>query len=176
MRCKFAFLILSAVLIQASAADSPAEEYRVKAAFLLNFANFVEWPSQAFHGPGDAISICVLGANPFSPEMDAAARKMVAENRLVTVRQIADYQQARECQIVFVGLSERKRVHALLEAVQDDSVLTVGESEGFVASGGVIEFKVEESRVKMEISAAAAKRAKLTISSRLLNLVQPSKR
>jgi hypothetical protein len=169
-------VVLVAALSRALAADPAAEEYQVKGAFLLNFAKFVEWPEQAFKGPGDAITICVLGANPFTPALDLAARQVMVEDRAVTVRQIPDPQQARQCQIVFVSVSERKRARALLEAVKGKSVLTVGESEGFISSGGVIEFRVEESRVRMEISAEAAKSAGLHISAKLLSLAQSGKR
>lgn len=176
MRIRVALALLAVALIQATAADQPAEEYRVKGAFLLNFASYVEWPAKAFKGPQDAIAICVLGASPFTPELDAAARKTVAQNRPVTVQQIPDPQHATGCQIVFASLSDRKHMRTLFDALSGSNVLTVGESEGFVASGGVIEFRVEDSKVRMEISEAAAKRAGLTISSRLLNLVQSGKR
>ncbi|MGA2215948.1 MAG: YfiR family protein [Bryobacteraceae bacterium] len=176
VRPKLALFALVAALTQTSAADVPAEEYRVKGAFLLNFAKFVEWPAQAFKGPGDSITICVLGTSPFTPALDQAARQVVVENRTVTVRQIPDAQQAAQCQIVFVSTPERRRIHALLEAVQGGSVLTVGESNGFIASGGVIEFRVEDSRVRMEISAAAAKRAGLHISAKLLSLAESGKK
>jgi hypothetical protein len=176
MRSKLALAVLAGMLLQASAAETPAEEYRVKGAFLLNFANYVEWPAQVFKSSGGPIAICVLGATLFTAELDAAARKVLAQNRPVTVQKVTDPQNARECQIVFVSVSERKQVHALLKAVRGDSVLTVGESEGFIASGGVIEFRVEESKVKMEINADAAKHARLAISSRLLNLIQSGKK
>jgi hypothetical protein len=77
---------------------------------------------------------------------------------------------------VFVSLSERKRAHAVLQAAEGGSVLTVGESEGFAAGGGMIEFSVEESKVRMEINAAAAKRAGLHISAKLLSLAQAGRR
>jgi len=167
---KLALVLLA--LSPALAADSAADEYRVKGAFLLNFAKFVEWPAQSFQGPKEPISICILGANPFTSALETAAREVVVENRTVTVRQIPDPLQARQCQIVFLSASERKRVHAVLDAVQGGSVLTVGESSGFLAGGGVIELKVEESKVKMEISMASAKRAGLHISAKLLSLAQ----
>lgn len=176
MRAKLALVVLAGALAQASAPEPPAEEYRVKGAFLLNFAKFVEWPAQTFKSPADMIAICVLGANPFTPALDLAAREVVVENRSVTVRQIADAQQARQCQIVFVSVAERKRMRAVLDAVQGGSVLTVGESEGFIAGGGVIEFRLEENKVRMEISVAAAKRAGLHISAKLLSLAQSGKR
>ena len=147
----------------------------MKGAFLLNFVKFVEWPVQAYKSPADPIAICLLGANPFGPGLAQAAHGTVVEKRNVEVRQIADPQQAHGCQIVFVGASERKRVRAVMEATKGASVLTVGESEGFIAGGGVIQFWVEESKVKMEISAEAAKRAGLHISAKLLNLSQAAK-
>lgn len=172
MRTSLALLLLAGMLSQSSAADAPAEEYHVKGAFLLNFAKFVEWPAEAFKGPGDPIAICILGANPFSPALDLAAQQVVVDRRRVTMRQIPDAQQARQCQIVFVSESERKRAHAVQEAVRGRSVLTVGESEGFIAGGGVIEFRVEESKVRMEINAAAAALAGLHVSAKLLSLAQ----
>jgi hypothetical protein len=173
VQAKLAFVFLVGAL---AIKCEPAEEYHVKGAYLLNFAKFVEWPADAYKGPADPIAICVLGANPFGPELAEAAQAAVVQNRGVTVRQIQDPQQARQCQIVFVSVSERKRFRAVLEATKGTSVLTVGESEGFVAGGGVIEFRVEESKVKMEISADAARLAGLHISAKLLSLSQSARR
>jgi hypothetical protein len=171
MVMRMALLIALAVAMRSSAAE-PAEEYHVKGAFLLNFAKFVEWPAQAFKDGAAPIAICILGENPFGPGLDNAARQTVAANRPVTVRQVSDPEQASQCQIVFVGASEKKRARKLLEAVQGSSVLTVGESDGFLAGGGVIDFKLEGERVRIEISTAAADRAKLRISAKLLSLAQ----
>jgi len=169
-------LLLAGALTPIMASEAPAEEYRVKGAFLLNFAKFVEWPPQAFKKPWDPIVICILGVNPFTPALDLAARQLAVESRTVVVKQIPDAQLASQCHIVFVGVSEKKHVRAVLDAVQKESVLTVGESEGFVASGGVIEFSVEENKVRMEISAEAAKRAGLHISAKLLSLAQSGRK
>jgi hypothetical protein len=144
----------------------------VKGAFLLNFARFVEWPAQAFRTPQDSISICVLGKNPFGAAMEEAASRVTVGTRGVAIRGISDVQQARACHMVFVSSAERKRSRSLLESVHGESVLTVGESEGFIADGGVIELRIENNRVRMEISAEAAKRAGLRISAKLLSLAQ----
>ena len=93
----------------------------------------------------------------------------------VSVRQLADGQQAGQCQIAFVSASERKLSKALLQAAQGASVLTVGESEGFTANGGVIDFKLDGEKVRIEINTAAADRAKLHISAKLLSLAQAGK-
>jgi hypothetical protein len=173
---KLAVALLAVALARAGGAEAPAEEYRVKGAFLLNFAKFVEWPPEVFKTAEDPIAICVIGSNPFSAALDEAARQVVVDKRTVLIRPIPDAQQARQCQIVFVSASEHKRAKAVLEAVRGASVLTVGETEGFIAAGGVIEFRVEDSKVRMEISAAAAKLAGLHISAKLLSLSQPAKR
>jgi hypothetical protein len=168
--------VLAVSLIPARAGEATVEEYHVKGAFLLNFAKFVEWPSASFKSTSDPIAICLLGANPFGPGLAAAAQGAIAGTRPISVRLIQEPQQARQCQIVFVSLAERRRVRAVFEATQGGNVLTVGESEGFVAGGGVIEFQVEGSKVRMEISAAAAKLAGLHISAKLMSLSQSGKR
>ena len=168
-------MVLIGIAQPTGAAEPVAEEYQVKGAFLLNFTKFVDWPPQVFKGPGDPIAICVLGQNPFGPGMDRAARETVVGNRTVSVRQVSDWQQASQCQIVFIGASERKRLRAFLEALRDRSILTVGESEGFLASGGVVDFKLEGEKVRIEINTAAADRAGLHISAKLLSLAQSRK-
>jgi hypothetical protein len=169
-------VVLIAIPELACGAEPVVEEYHVKGAFLLNFTKFVDWPPQVFQGPGDPIAICVLGQNPFGPLLDKAARETVVANRTVSVRQVSDEQQASQCQIVFMGASERKRSRAWLEALRGKSVLTVGESDGFLASGGVVNFKLEGDKVRIEISTAAADRAGLHISAKLLSLAQSEKK
>jgi len=170
------FMVLIAIPEATYGVEPVAEEYQVKGAFLLNFTKFVDWPPQVFEGPGAPIAICILGQNPFGQPLDRAARETVVASRTVSVRQVSDGQQAGQCQIVFMGASERKRSRAWLDALRGKSVLTVGESEGFLANGGVINFKLEGERVRIEISMAAAERAGLHISAKLLSLAQSEKK
>jgi len=169
-------MVLIVVAGLPGAAEPVAEEYQVKGAFLLNFTKFVDWPPQAFQRPGDPIASCILGENPFGPGLDRAAQATVAGNRTVSVRQVSDEQQASQCQIVFMGASGRKRVRAWLEALRGRSVLTVGEYEGFLANGGVIDFRLEGEKVRIAISTEAADRAGLHISAKLLSLAQSAKK
>ena len=115
-------LVLLLGALPASPAEPVAEEYQVKGAFLVNFAKFFEWPAQSFKGPADPISICILGKDPFGPALDLAARETVVENRVLAVHQVSDAHEARQCHIVFVSISERKRSRALLEAVKGESI------------------------------------------------------
>ena len=172
MLARLMIVVLIAIPDLAGGADLVAEEYQVKGAFLLNFTKFVDWPPQAFQGPGEPIAICILGRNPFGLGLDRAAQGVVVANRTVSVRQVSDGQQARQCQIVFMGAAEGKRSRAWLVELRGRNVLTVGESEGFLAAGGVINLKLDGRKVRIEISTAAAERAGLHISAKLLSLAQ----
>jgi hypothetical protein len=160
----------------ASAEDHMADEYRVKAAFLFNFAKFVEWPATSFTSNDQPIEICILGQNPFGTSLEDAVRGKVAANRTFIVREVSSAQQAGNCHILFVGVSERKRSRAVLGELKGASVLTVGETEDFTATGGVISFKLKDGRVRFEIDPAAAERGNLRISSKLLSLAEIRKR
>jgi hypothetical protein len=116
--------------------------------------------------------IFILGQNPFGSGFDKAAKEIVVGNRQLGVRQLSDPQQSGQCQMVFVSASERKLSRALLQSTQGESVLTVGESEGFTSGGGIIDFKLDGEKVRIEINTAAADRAKLRISAKLLSLAQ----
>jgi hypothetical protein len=170
-------LVLAVVALGCLHAESPvADEYSVKAAFLFNFAKFVEWPADAFKGPEDPISICVLGQNPFGSALEDVVRDKTVANRAFVVREVLTAQQASKCQIVFVTASERKRFRSHLEELKGHSILTVGEAEDFTANGGVINFKLKDARVRIEIDTGAAEKARLRISSKLLSLAEIAKR
>jgi hypothetical protein len=156
----------------AAALGQAVDEYRVKAAFLYNFAKFVEWPPQAFLSANTPLVICVLGQNPFGRSLDEAVDGKVVEDRKLVVRQFADIRQVSGCHILFVSSSERKYLRAILGDLKESGVLTVGETEGFTAEGGVITLWLEGDRVRFEINLDAASRQKLRISSRLLSLAR----
>ncbi len=173
---RIAFLTLAATLGSARAQAPAADEYPVKAAFLFNFAKFIEWPADAFKRSDDPFAICVLGQNPFGSALADIVRNKTVANRGFVVREVSNAQQATKCHIVFVTASERKRFHSLLEELKGHSILTVGEAEDFTADGGVINFKLKDARVRIEIDTEAAERARLRISSKLLSLAEITKK
>lgn len=156
------------LLLTTAGRGQAVEEYRVKAAFLFNFAKFVEWPPQTFKSPTDSISICVLGVNPFGRSLEEAVSGKSGGGRAFVVRQIADARQISGCQILFIASRQKKRLAEMAVV----GVLTVGESDGFAASGGVIGFKLEGGRVRIEVNVDAADLRRLRISSKLLSLAQ----
>jgi hypothetical protein len=166
---RIAIGLLSAAGLGSSAGEA-VEEYQSKAAFLFNFAKFVEWPAGAFKNPDEPIQICLLGQNPFGSLLQDTVRDKVVANRTFVVREIPNSSQAGQCHILFVASSEQRRMRAQLEELKDRSILTVGESDGFLSSGGMINLKLEGGRLRLEINVAAADRAKLQVSSKLLHL------
>jgi hypothetical protein len=173
--CVAVFFLLTAASLQAEANETPVSEYQLKAVFLFNFAKFVEWPPQAFADPRDPFTICVLGDNPFGSALDDAVRGKTVANRPISIRLVSNPQQARTCQILFVSSSERKRMHGIFEALRNCSVLSVGETDDFTVTGGIVQFRMKDARVRIEIDAEAAGRASLRISSKLLSLAEPPK-
>lgn len=150
---------------------SPSE-YELKAAFLFNFAKFIDWPESSFANEHSPFAICVLGTDPFGPALDRTLHGKMVGNRPVTLARITEIVQARQCQVVFVAASESKRLPEIIDRLQNTSVLLVGESDGFAEAGGAIQFTLEDNRVRFTINTDVADRAGLKFSSKLLALAR----
>ena len=163
-----ALVVLAGGSLRAQAVD----EYQVKAAFLYNFAKFVAWPPASFKSPTDPIAICVLGQSPVSGALEQAVSGKTIGSRGFIVRQVAEVQAASACHILFLSSSERKRERSILGEIKGSKILTVGETEGFAVEGGIVNFKLDDGKVRIQINVDAAEQAKLQISSKLLSLAQ----
>ena len=160
------------VLLGSARSQSPtAGEYQVKAAFLYNFAKFVEWPPGSFSNASAPLQICVFGRDPFGDELRTITSEKTVNGHRLEVRHVADLQHARSCHILFVASSETP-VKLILEGLRGASVLTVGDSKGFAEQGGMISFVLENDRVQFEVSRKAADEAGLKISSKLLSVAK----
>jgi len=147
-------------------------EYQVKLAFLYNFAQFVEWPADAFHDPAAPFTICVAGQDPFQGEIGQGLRGHTAGGHLVEIKKLKRDENPRACQMIFVRAGDRKLVGRLLTDLRGSSTLTVGETKGFADLGGVINLVVEENKLRFEINLGAARQTRLKISSKLLALAK----
>lgn len=154
------------------AQSRPPSEYELKAAFLLNFAKFIDWPESSFANAQSPFTICVLGMDPFGPALDSTLRGKIVGNRPVMLIRITEIAQARQCHVVFVAASESKRLPEIIDRLQNASVLLVGESEGFAEAGGAIQFTLEDNRVRFAINTDVADRTGLKFSSKLLALAK----
>jgi hypothetical protein len=163
-------VVLTGVVSLGVAEAQNVDEYQVKAAFLYNFAKFVEWPAHALKSSDDPLVICVIGRSPFGSLLEQAVSGKQIEGRPLVVREISEAHDALACQILFVAAGEKKRVPAILDQLKSGHVLTVGDIQNFAAAGGMINFKLEAGRVRIEVNVEAAERANLRISSKLLSL------
>jgi len=188
-------LILLVVPIMAQGEDesAPNREYQVKAAFLYNFINFVDWPNEKVADSNDTVTIGIIGSNPFGEAFEAVKDKKIKGKKLV-IKQFPGFEEyktkakdkakyreeyeaeyknvLKKCHIVFISSLEEKHLEEILNLVKNSDVLTVGESEAFLNSGGAINFVMEQKKVRFEINLTAANRTKLKIRSQLLRLAK----
>ena len=145
-------------------------DYQIKAAFLFNFAKFVEWPPGSFKNPTDPINLCVLGVTLVGRALEDTVRNKLVDGRALAVRELTNVHQAADCQILFVSVSEQKRLRAIIDASKFSDVLTVGETDTFIAEGGVLAFNLDNGRIHFDINLQAAQLERLRVSSKLVSL------
>ena len=160
-----------AVLLLAASPAAMAREYEIKAAYLYNFINYIDWPDQSLPPVGGTITIGVLGENPFGPAL-APLNGRKAKGRTLAVREVSSPADCRNCQIVFISSSEKQRFGQIIESLRNSRILTVSEIDGFAERGGIINFVSEHNKVRFEINPDAARSKGLTISSELLKLAR----
>jgi len=168
-----AMFLLRVVLcsLAVAAQAQSATEYQVKAAFLFNFARFVEWPADAFPSPDTPLQICVFGPDPFGRDFEQLIVDKTVNGRRIEIAHPEGALQARACQILFVSTPEKQQ-REILQELNGASVLTVGDNPGFVNLGGVIGFVLDDGRVRFEANLKAAERARLKLGARLLTVAK----
>lgn len=163
-------LIFALMPVPVRAQPAAPREYQVKAVFLFNFLQFVEWPAEAFSDPGAPLQIGVLGDDPFGPALDEAIKDETVQGRRLVVRRSQHLEDLQDCQLLFISKSENRRADEILSRLGSRPVLTVSEINGFARQGGVIAFYPEGKKVRFEINPATARHAGLKLSSQLLGL------
>lgn len=159
--------VLFALLLPVAGAQTITREYQVKAVFLFNFTQFVEWPEGAFPVPDAPLVIGIMGDDPFGPFLEDAIRDEKAGNHPLQIRRFQRGEQA-DCHVLYLSRSEANRLGPLLDALASKPILTVSDADNVTRRGAMIRFLNENNRVRLRINPDAAKRAGLTISSKLL--------
>jgi hypothetical protein len=147
-------------------------EYEVKAAFLLNFARLVQWPTSAFHDPEEPILLGVLGRDPFDGALQNLVEGRKTGPRTIRVKRIANVREITTCHIVFVSAPEPAPLAEILAAARGASVLLVGDGNDFARKGGAINFYSEAGKIRFAVNRQAAEGAGLKISSHMLRLAK----
>jgi len=172
LKSLIAALCLSSILVaQPLCGQSKVpKEYQLKAAFLYNFAKFVQWPDKSFSDASSPLVIGVLGRNPFGDELEKAVQGRTANGRAIVVKQVQNIGAAHAVQLLFVPAADDSRLTELKEICQNQGILVIGESAGFIKRGGMVSFKVEGDNLRFEVNTSAAAGAELKFSAQLLKL------
>jgi hypothetical protein len=168
LRALLARLTLAATMLLPGLVLAVADEYQVKAVFLFNFGQFVEWPSGAYDTPNAPFVICVMGEDPFGKTLDDVVRGESVASRSLVVRRLSSADEVPGCNILFVGRGEPRLLPDALLAARGRSVLTVTDIDGAERQGAMIVLFNENNRIRMRINLAEAKASHLVISSKLL--------
>ena len=144
-------------------------EYNVKAAFLLNFARFIEWPDTAFATAQAPIHVCVFGHNPFGDRLARTLQGENVHNRALTARQVKSQGESAACHLLFVPSGNESRAAAVIQQ-ENSFAVTVGESPRFEAMGGAVNLVLEEGRVRFNVNLQPVESRGIRISARMLQL------
>jgi hypothetical protein len=161
-----ALVAVAADATDAYSQQAPIGQYHVKAAFLYNFAKFVDWPASAFTGPESPFTLCVVGSEPFISASETLAGKSI-KGRKVVVRRIDTVVGARQCNMIYLASADEGGFN-LDPAQLKAAVLTVGESDDFLRRGGIINLTVVNNKIRFEIDRDAGERLGFRFRAQLL--------
>ena len=157
----------------ASARGEPtAREYEVKAAMICNFAQFVEWPREAFESESSPLIVEVVGNNPFGNVLEQLAATKKVTGRSIVVKYADSPDKIETCHLMFIANNQEANLSSILDKTRDHAVLTLGETDSFPWAGGIIRFFTADGKVRFEVNVKAAEAAHLKISSKLLKLAR----
>lgn len=149
-----------------------SDEYKVKAAFLFNFARYVKWPKDTLGDPKTPFVVAVVGKNPFGKGLEDAFRDRSIDDRPLSVKHFADRGALADCNMLFIPQGEEANLEAIRAHYADRPVLLIAESIAAAQRGAQIGFYIEKSKVRFAINGEAAKRAELEVSSELMKLAK----
>lgn len=144
-------------------------ENEIKAAYLYNFAKFVDWPAATIPRENSPLMICIIGNSPLNEVIESLAGKSI-KNRKLVIRQFSRIEDLNECNILFINASANKSLAQILVSIAPRAILTVSDHTGFAAAGGIIEFIPLGDKIRFKINNRAAQHVNLRISSHLLRL------
>jgi len=159
-------------------AQNPSLEYQLKAVFLFNFTQFVDWPAGSFADDKSPLVIGVIGENPFGNYLEEAVSGETKNGHPVIVEYYQDEEAAKSCHMLFINLPESDKRKQVIEKIKEEPVLTVSDASDFSVQGGLVRFVKKNNRIKLQINLEACKELGLIPSSKLLQLadiIEPRK-
>ena len=171
--CMGALLASFAVRVEASmGSEELSKEYRVKAAYIYNFAGFATWPEEAFETEESPIVVGLVGRDPFGGALDASLKGRKIGKRALRVERFEKPSQLRFCHLLFIARGDEEVLLEALKFTRGKSVLSVSEVPGALDRGALVNFFIEDKSVRFEVQVDEVKRSKLALSSKLLRLAK----
>jgi len=159
-----------ACLLCASAAQAQdVTEPSLKAAFVYNFAKFIEWPSDALPA-ATSFTACVLGDGPVLDALERTVKGRLLSGRSVSVSRVTVDGPLRSCHLLYVSGVTAAQASAVVLVVKGAPVLTISDIDDFTPLGGIAHVFVENGRMRFELNLDRAKLSRLQLSSKLLTL------
>jgi hypothetical protein len=146
-----------------------ASESQLKAAYLVNFLKYVEWPVA-----GGSMNVCLFGRDSLGPYLAQYEGRLIA-GRELRIRRVGSAEQMSDCQAVFIPETEEARFGAVLRWIDRLPILTVSDADNFMKDGGAIGLVRGEGRLQFDINTDAVSRAGLKASSQMLRLARQVK-
>jgi len=153
-------------------AQSKAEEYQVKAVFLYNFTQFIDWPEKAFKSPDEPFIIGIMGDDPFGNYIDRTVEGELIGTHPIKIKRCHDLRSALSCHILYINSFDREWLRTILNSVSEKNILTVSDDPSFNNLGGIIRFYTEDNKIRLQINLPRSKEAELSISSKLLSVAK----
>jgi hypothetical protein len=150
--------------------ESAPSESQLKAAFMVNFPKYVDWPPSVFVETNSPIVVGIFGVVDFEEELEKMIVGRSVDGRALVFRKVSTEKEIAGCHVLFIGGLERRRMVELMGVLEGASVLTVGDSDDFLDLGGVIKLVRRARKVRLEVNLGAASRVQLKISSKLLGV------
>ena len=160
------------LMVHAEEASPQTLEYRVKSGFLFTIAKYVDWPEGTFSSATNAITIGILGTDPFGKLLDETVVGKKIDGRPVELRRIQSVEEIEGCHVVFISASEKDHMSRIRLRVERTPILTVGDFDGFLQQGGQIGFVAENNRVLFDINLKAVQTAGLKLNANLLRVAR----
>jgi hypothetical protein len=160
------------MVLPAQAADITAQEYEIKAAFLFNLGSFITWPQTTFNDPDEPFHICILGRDPFGEKLDAIVADQKISGHPVEIRRLNQVAQADDCEELFVSDSEQMRLQTVFKATRGKPILTVSDTQNFVANGGMIQFFPRDNKIRLMLDPQTFQEAGLKPGANLMRIAQ----
>lgn len=161
-------LLISQLLL---AAQKPiSREYQLKAVFLYNFTQFVEWPNNSFASDQSPVIIGILGTDPFGSYLEETVSGEKINGHPLLIQRYSDVGDVGACQVLFINITDANKRQEAITSLKGRNILTVSDATDFMQQGGMIRFFTKQDKIKLQVNLEAAKTADLVISSKLLRL------